>query len=85
MGKATQIVYKHIQSWRDVTRNGWHVLFIDYHDMCANIEHTIRIIAEFIDVDATDDVIVTVKKKCARKHMCGDSRFNDTLISDAVG
>ena len=78
--------YKHIRSWRDaVQASGYNTLFIDYDDMCEDLEQTVRRIARFIGVNVTDDVVKLVSIKCSRENMVGDRRFNDTLISRVMG
>ncbi len=77
--------YNHVASWRDARLRGARVLFIEFEDMVRDIDTTIRTIAEFIGVPLTDHVLATVRRKCARENMLGDSRFNDWHISEAMG
>ncbi len=77
--------YNHVAAWREARLRGARVLFIEYEDMVRDIDSTIRTIASFIGVPLTDHVLATVRRKCARENMLGDFRFNDWLISEAMG
>ncbi len=82
---GTRTWYEHVKSWRDAKRRGARVLFLEYDDMVRDLDATIRTVAAFMDVPVTDQVLATVRRKCARDHMVPDVRFNDLHISDVMG
>lgn len=81
----TAMWFKQVRSWIDAARNGWNILFLQYDDMCADLQRTIGTVAKFLDVKLNDEVLKKVEHKCSRQNMVGDKRFLDTIISNMMG
>lgn len=75
--------FNHVKEWLNVKRG--NVFYLIYEDTIRNLPMTIRQLANFLQLDISEEDIERVEKKCDRDVMAKDSRFIDTLVSTAMG
>lgn len=67
--------FDYVRSWRD-SHLADRTLFLIYEDMVSDMERAVRMVARFLQVDVTDDVINKVCHRCSKEYMLGKSQFN---------
>ncbi|KAI0563914.1 Sulfotransferase [Gracilaria domingensis] len=61
------------------------VLFLVFEDVIRDISGTVRQVCRYLDIEVSDEQVEHVVRKCDRKSMAQDVRFNDISISKLMG
>lgn len=62
-----------------------NLLFVLYEDMVADLDKTVRAIADFLKKAIDDEVVQHVVSASDREKMANDTRFRDQLVSEGMG
>lgn len=77
------IWFRHVRGWIDLKND--YVLIVPYEDIVKDLEGTVRMVATLVNIEVTDEMVANVVRKCDRKAMANDSRFNDIMVSECNG
>lgn len=67
--------FDHVAEWLE-QKNNANILFLTYEDMSENFEREIRRIADFLDVELTDEKLSVISEKSSFGSMKGNDRVN---------
>lgn len=62
-----------------------NLLYVLYEDLIADLDGSVRVIADFLNVPVDDHAVQRVVSSCDRKRMASDTRFNDHMVSEGGG
>lgn len=75
--------FEHVKGWIESERE---VYYLIYEDLTTEMPRCVREVGEFLGLGdkLSEDVVQKVLKRCDREAMASDSKFLDTMVSEAL-
>ncbi len=75
--------FEHMHKWTSMKRD--NVLVLSYEGVCRNKKGAVDAVAEFLKLDVSEEGKQRVLESCNRDAMASDLRFQERLLTKAMG